>query len=68
MTIDVSGSTVVVMASHRGDQETGLEGILTLLLAGAAWRAVQRALFSRRQGRRQRDPARVAAGLPPRAV
>jgi uncharacterized hydrophobic protein (TIGR00271 family) len=42
--------------------------IATLLVAGTAWLAVQRGLFTRRrQEEGQRDPARSAAGLPPSA-
>ncbi len=40
--------------------------IVTLLVAGTAWLAVQRGVFARRrQEERHHDPARAAAGLPP---
>ena len=39
--------------------------VATLLVAGTAWLAIRRALFSRRRrAERRRDPARAAAGLP----
>jgi uncharacterized hydrophobic protein (TIGR00271 family) len=72
-TVPAAANVALALAYGRWATAAGSAGqlganILTLLLAGTAWLAVQRALFSRRRGRRQHDPARVAAGLPPRAV
>ena len=73
-TVPAAANVALALAYGRWATAAGSAGqlgvnILTLLLAGSAWLAVQRVLFSRqRRAQGQHDPAREAAGLPVRRL